>query len=362
MPQIKLNLAKRTYPIVIANDNFQTLAKMSFKQKLGTDAVIITNSKIGKLFAKDLKKALNKAKIRTHIFYVQDSEKSKSISEYVKIISKISALDTKKRLFLIALGGGVVGDLTGFMAATYKRGIPYIQVPTTLLGQVDSAIGGKTAVDLPSGKNLIGAFYQPKIVYSNIKLLKSLPDIQISSGLAEVVKYGVIVDEKFFGYIEKNYKKILKLNSTCITHVIKTCSRIKAAIVEADEKETTGLRSILNFGHTVGHALETAAGYSKLNHGQAISIGMVCAAEIANQMGILPQKELQRIIRILELLKLPVTAKRINFNSVVKAFYRDKKFINGRIRMVIPSRIGHVFVTENISYNLIKKVIKKRMV
>ncbi len=361
MDQIKVNLTDRSYPIIITDDNFEALAKKLSQLKLGSDAVIITNSRIRRLYAKQLQKALNTLKISTHIFNVLDSEKSKSISEYVKIISKISSIDTKKRLFLIALGGGVVGDLTGFMAATYKRGIPYIQIPTTLLAQVDSAIGGKTAIDLPSGKNLVGAFCQPKLVYSNINLIKSLPPRQIRSGLAEVVKYGIIVDVKLFKYIEKNYKRILDLDNSCLSYIIRSCSSIKAKIVENDERETSGLRTILNFGHTIGHALETAAGYSNLNHGEAISIGMVCSAEIAHLMGILPAEELLRIIKLLNMLKLPQQAKKGDLKAVLNAFYRDKKFINGRIRMVIPSRIGHVFVTENIPYNLIKKVIKKRM-
>ncbi|MCK4994233.1 MAG: 3-dehydroquinate synthase [Candidatus Omnitrophica bacterium] len=361
MNQVKVNLDDRSYPIIIANDNFEHLAKKLVRLNLGTDAIIITNSRIRALYGKKLQKTLNTLKIATHIFNVQDSEKSKSISEYVKIIGKISSIDTKKRLFLIALGGGVVGDLTGFIAATYKRGIAYIQIPTTLLAQVDSSIGGKTALDLPSGKNLIGAFYQPKLVYSNINLIKSLPARQIRSGLAEAVKYGIIVDPKLFSYIEKNYKKILDLDSSCLSYVIKASSLIKAKIVENDERETTGLRTILNFGHTIGHALETAAGYSNLNHGEAISIGMAAAAEIAHSMGILPGIELKRVMAIFKLLKLPLEAKKGDLKAVLSAFLRDKKFINGRIRMVLPSKIGHVFVTENIPYNLIKKIIKKRM-
>ncbi len=359
MNQIKVNLAERSYPIIITDDNFELLTKKLSQMNLGTDAIIITNSCIRRLYAKELQKALNTLKICTHIFNVPDSEKSKSISEYVKIISKISSVDTKKRLFLVALGGGVVGDLSGFMAATYKRGIPYIQIPTTLLAQVDSAIGGKTALDLPSGKNLVGAFCQPKLVYSNIKLIKSLPPRQIRCGLAEVVKYGIIVDAKLFRYIERNHKKILGLNNSSLEYIIKACSRIKAKIVENDERETTGLRTILNFGHTIGHALETAAGYNNLNHGEAVSIGMVCAADIAHSMGILPEAELLRIIELLNTLELPTKAKKVNLKKVLNAFYRDKKFINGRIRMVLPSRIGHVFVTENIPINSIKKSIKK---
>ena len=254
----------------------------------------------------------------------------------------------------------MVGDLSGFIAATYKRGIPYIHIPTTLLAQVDSAIGGKTAIDLPSGKNLIGAFYQPKMVYSNISTLSHLPARQIISGLAEVVKYGVISDNRLFCFLEKNTGKITKLSKEHLAHMVYTASKIKAKIVEADERETLGLRTILNFGHTIGHALETANSYKNLNHGEAISIGMVCAAEIAGEMGIFSPKDRSRLISLLECLKLPTTAPKTDLNAVFRAFYRDKKFIHGRIRMVLPTCIGHVIVTEDVPLKLIEQILQKR--
>ncbi|MCP4649952.1 MAG: 3-dehydroquinate synthase [PVC group bacterium] len=362
MKTITLDLKERSYPIIIDTKGFEILAKQIKKMALGTDAVIITNSRIFNLYAKILTKSLKSAGIKVHFQKVKDSEESKSINTYIKTIQAISKIDTKKRIFLIALGGGVIGDLCGFIAATYKRGVPCVQIPTTLLAQVDSSIGGKTAIDLPSGKNLVGAFFQPRIVYSNIKVLNSLPQRQIKSGLAEVIKYGIIVDKNLFSYLEKNTVKILNLDPKSLEHIISVSSNIKAKIVAFDEKETKGLRTILNFGHTIGHALETATKYTKLNHGEAVAIGMVCAADIALNMGLLDLKIHNRIISLIKAFKLPTQAKNINLNHVFNAFYRDKKFINGKIRMVLPTNIGHVIVTEDITFNEIKKVIQKRVI
>ncbi|MBU1086475.1 MAG: 3-dehydroquinate synthase [Candidatus Omnitrophica bacterium] len=359
MKIVKLELSERSYPIVITKDDFNNLAGRLKQGALGNEAFIISNPIISRLYGQALKTALLAVEIKSNVYNIKDSESSKSIDQYIKTISKISSIDTKKRLFCIALGGGVVGDLTGFVAATYKRGIPYIQVPTTLLAQVDSAIGGKTAIDLASGKNLVGAFFQPKLVYSNVSLLASLPKRQISSGLAEVVKYGMIIDKNLFAFLEKNYQKILKLDKDCLIRIISTASKIKARIVANDEKETKGLRTILNFGHTIGHALETAADYTNLNHGEAISIGMVGACRIAQEIGILESKVTQQLIDLLQKFKLPVKAKKIDLKKVYQAFYRDKKFINGKIRMVVPSRIGHVIVTEDIPFEIIQKIIKR---
>jgi 3-dehydroquinate synthase len=359
MKIVKLNLEDRSYPIIITKDDFTNLALRLKQMALGNAAFIISNPLISRLYSDKLKTALLTVGISSTVYNIKDSEASKSIDQYIKTISKISSIDTKKRLFCIALGGGVVGDLTGFVAATYKRGIPYVQVPTTLLAQVDSAIGGKTAIDLVSGKNLVGAFFQPKLVYSNVSLLTSLPGRQISSGLAEVVKYGVIIDKNLFAFLEKNHQKILRLDKDSLIKIISTASKIKAQIVAADEKETKGLRTILNFGHTIGHALETATDYTNLNHGEAISIGMVAACEIAREIGILAPNTQQRLTDLLLKFNLPVKARKIDLKKVYQAFYRDKKFINGKIRMVIPSRIGHVIVTEDIPFKIIQKIIQR---
>ncbi|MBI4844867.1 MAG: 3-dehydroquinate synthase [Candidatus Omnitrophica bacterium] len=362
MKQIDVILTKsRSYPIFITDKDFSELGETIKNFTLGSDAFIITNANIHKLYADDLRKAFNRNGIQSHFYKIKDSEQSKSVTEYIKTVTKISSIDVKKKLFLVALGGGVVGDLCGFVAATYKRGIPYVQVPTTLLAQVDSSIGGKTAIDLPSGKNLIGAFFHPVLVYSNINLLKSLPIRQIKSGLAEVIKYGIILDPKLFEFLEKNQQKILNRDHDSLKYIISQSSRIKAYVVSVDEKETKGFRTILNFGHTIGHALETANKYSNLTHGEAITMGMVGACEIASELGLLRQSDLFRMTSLLQLIKLPEKALKIDLKAILDAFSRDKKFIHGKIRMVLPTRIGHVIVADDIPFKLIKKIIQKQV-
>ncbi len=362
MKKLQVKLGERSYPIIIeGRDSFTGLAAEITSADLGTQAFIVTKPTIRRLFGRKLAAALKKKKIAAHFCLVKDSETSKSAAVYMRAVKEIAGLDTAKRVFCLALGGGVVGDLCGFLAATYKRGINYVQVPTTLLAQVDSAIGGKTAVDLPQGKNLIGAFYQPRLVYSNISLLRSLPKRQIRSGLAEVVKYGVIEDAGLFGFLEKRQGRLTDLTVKDLEYIIAACSQIKARVVEFDERETKGYRTILNFGHTVGHALETAGKYSGLSHGEAVSIGMCAAADIAGELGLFGEKDSRRLETLLKALKLPVKAPKTSLKAVLEAFGHDKKFIHGQVRMVLPSRIGHVIVTEDIPKKLIETAIKKRI-
>ncbi len=359
--RIDVNLESRGYQILIVHDGFEIFAKRLALIGLGNNALVITNARIRALYGTMLKTALAKNGIKAFFYNVRDSEESKSIETYVAVLKKIASIDTRKKIFLIAFGGGVVGDLCGFVAATYKRGMPYIQIPTTLLAQVDSAIGGKTAIDLPVGKNLIGAFFQPRMVYSNLEVLASLPERQIRSGLAEVVKYGMITDQRLFEYLEKNREKLLRSDKDCLAYVIASASRIKAHVVETDERETLGFRTILNFGHTVGHALETATQYRFFAHGEAISIGMACAADIACSLGFFDHQSRDRLIALLEGLRLPVRIKNVSFKPFFEAFYRDKKFHKGTIRMVLPTRIGHVLVTDDIPFSVVKNIIKERV-
>jgi 3-dehydroquinate synthase len=293
---------------------------------------------------------------------VPDTEKSKSLPQLENLIKKIVDFDQKRPPFILAFGGGIIGDLAGFAAAIYRRGIPYIQIPTTLLSQVDSSIGGKVGIDLPQGKNLIGAFYQPKLVYSNVTLLKTLPLAQIREGLAEVIKYGVIADAGLFCFLEKNYKKILNLNSAALSHIIYKSALIKAKIVSLDEKETLGKRTILNFGHTIGHALEAASSYSKgYTHGQAISIGMLCACYISYKLGLTKKNLLERLEDLVDKVGLPKTICGLNLSDILRAQEHDKKFIHGTNRLVLPRYLGKVVIKENIPLGLIKAAIQIRM-
>jgi 3-dehydroquinate synthase len=242
---------------------------------------------------------------------------------------------------VIALGGGVVGDVAGYVSATYNRGIPYIQVPTTLVACVDSAVGGKTGVDTPHGKNLIGAFHQPWRVYIDVNTLKTLPENEIRGGLAEVIKYGVIKDEKFFGFLEKNIKRVFSFNTGALIHIVKRSCEIKGEVVELDEKESN-LRKILNFGHTIGHAIENLSGY-KISHGEAISMGMVAEGKIAVELGLWQKDELERLISLLKRAGLPVNLPTtLDLKQMMDTMKLDKKARGGKIEMVLPRRIGEM--------------------
>jgi len=362
LEKVSVNLKERKYDILIGYDQFDYLVKILKKLNIGNHAIIITNPKIKKLFNEKIISVLKKISIKGNFINIPDTEKSKSVRYFVKVLSDIAKIDVKKRIFIIALGGGVVGDLAGFVAAVYKRGIPYIQIPTTLLAQVDSSIGGKVAVDLAEGKNLLGAFYQPSLVFSDISTLSTLNSRQMLSGLAEVIKYGIIADTELFQFIEHNYHKLLEYDKSSLSYIIYRSAKSKANIVSEDEKEQKGIRTILNFGHTIGHAIEAASGYSdKYTHGEAIAIGMVCAADIANRLDICSQKTLSQIESIISRVGLPIHIKDISLSKIMEAYLHDKKFISGRNRFVLPLKIGKVKIYEDINEKVIKDVVKRRI-
>lgn len=330
--------------------------------RIGRDAVVVTNKKISSLYGKTLQKSLAKHGISSKIELVADSEKAKSHKALVGLLDRISSYDKKKALFIIALGGGVVGDLAGFAASVYKRGVPYVQIPTTLLAQVDSAIGGKVAIDLPSAKNLAGSFYQPKAVISDVSVLNSLSGRELRSGLAECIKYGVIKDKHLFGYLEDNYKKVLALNKECLERVILSSSRIKAKLVESDELDNKGRRMVLNYGHTIGHAIEAASGYSgRYNHGEAVAIGMIVAARIASRLRILNGEDAFRIESLITKCGLPAVIRGLKFPAIYEAHLHDKKFGRDVNRLVLPVRIGQARIVEDIPDSVITESIKEYM-
>jgi len=362
MKVIKVNLGERSYPIIIGANLLGKVGKLVKTIPNVNIALVITNSTIKALYGSKLANSLHSAGIRPIFILVADSERSKSIDAWVKVIHKITRFDRGGGIAVIAFGGGVVGDLSGFVAACYKRGVPLVQVATTLLAQVDSAIGGKTAVDLPFGKNLVGAFYQPEMVISDIKLVMSLPLTEVKNGIAEIIKYAVILDKNLFLYLEKNLNKLLKLNKDCLSYIVSRCSRLKAKVVSIDEKETSGYRSILNFGHTIGHALETSASYTrKMAHGRAIVLGMLCACDIARELNLLSEKDAGRIEDLIKAANLPTSITKISASKVLNATLYDKKIIAGKERFILPVSIGHVMVCSNIDRSWIKKSIDKRI-
>jgi 3-dehydroquinate synthase len=355
----KVNLGKRSYEIVIGNDILNQLGAYLKKIRIGSDAFIITNAFLKDKYGARLAQVLLDSGFSCHFRLVADSEKSKSIATASAVIKELAKFDQKKKVFIIAFGGGVVGDLAGFVASVYKRGISYVQLPTTLLAQVDSAIGGKTAVDLDLGKNLVGSFYQPGLVFSDVNFLKSLDLMQLRCGMAEVIKYALIKDQKLFSLLENKYRQVLRRDQAVLQTIIHVCSRIKAGIVGLDEKETSGLRSILNFGHTIGHAIEAAGEYKGYNHGQAISLGMIVAVGLSNKLGLIDINTSLRIRNLIKLYGLPVKLKNISIIKIIQAHYHDKKFSGKENKFVLIGGIGKPRIMRNIKLNLIKEAIEQ---
>ncbi|MFC1624304.1 3-dehydroquinate synthase [Candidatus Omnitrophota bacterium] len=359
MKKIRINLAKKSYDILICHNEIDKLGKSLKPLKIGRDALIITNPLIKRLFGNRIKRSLASSGFRVSFEIVPDTEKAKSEKYCIRLLNSISKSDNvDRRIFIVALGGGVVGDLAGFVASIYKRGIPYIHVPTTLLAQVDSAIGGKVAIDLKVGKNLAGSFYQPRLVFSDSSLLKTLQKNDLISALAEVIKYGIIKSPSLFKFLEKNYKKILKGDKHALQYIIYTCSRIKARVVEKDEEDKKNIRVILNLGHTIGHAIEAASSYSKsYSHGQAVGLGILSASFVSSELGLLDEEVYLRIKTLIKKIGLAVTIKNLDSEDIFLAQEHDKKFIHGTNRLVLPVGIGKTVIKENIPKSLIRKSI-----
>jgi 3-dehydroquinate synthase len=358
MKRVNVNLGSRSYPIFIGAGISVRTGRIVAGLDIGTDAYVITNPLIQKKYGAALAASLRKAGLSVRFKNIADTEQSKSLSTAAAVLKDLAAFDKRKHIFIVALGGGVVGDLAGFVAAVYKRGIPYIQMPTTLLAQVDSSIGGKTAVDLPEGKNLVGAFYQPRAVITDVALLKSLHARQLRQGLAEVIKYGLIRDRQLFSYIENNMRRILSHDQAALTHIVERCSRIKAGIVSRDEREKKSLRTLLNFGHTIGHAIEAACDYCDYGHGEAVALGMLVAADISRQMRMLGEKAQERITRLIKAAGLPIKLRGVSLQKIISIHYRDKKFMAGKNRFVLLQAIGKAKVVSNVSLLIIQQAIK----
>lgn len=344
MRTITVELKERSYPIIIGkgllSEIGERLKALGFKGK----AAVVTNPTVGGLYAGKVLDCLKKAGFAPVLITVPDGEEYKTMDEAVNIYDSLIEHKMERSSPIVALGGGVIGDMAGFVAATYLRGVPYIQVPTTLLSQVDSSVGGKTAVNHPKGKNLIGAFYQPKAVFIDPDVLKTLDIREVRAGLAEVVKYGVIWDEGFFKFLEKNAAALLDLGPELIEAIEKSCG-IKAEVVGSDETEQ-GLRAILNFGHTFGHAIEALSGYGTFKHGEAVAIGMALASEFSAMTGLCGPGVDERIKGLLASLGLPVERPSFLTESWIESMKLDKKVAGSRMRFVLVKRIGEVTLVE----------------
>jgi 3-dehydroquinate synthase len=340
---LRVDLAERGYPIEIGEGILprigQRLVSLGFKGKVG----VITNPRVGRLYGSVVLRSLKKAGFEVATIRVPDGERYKNLRSVSRVYDELVGRSFERSSTLLALGGGVIGDLAGFAAATFMRGIGFVQVPTTLAAQVDASIGGKTGVDHAHGKNLIGAFYQPNLVFIDPEVLKTLGRREFISGLAEVIKYGVIRDEGFFSYLEDNMEKILKLETAALTHAIRRSCSIKADVVQKDEREG-GLRKILNYGHTFGHALETVTHYRNYLHGEAVSIGIAFAAQLSQRLGLSDAQSVRRQIDLLDRAGLPVALPKIKAADILKAMAMDKKVSDGRIHFVLAERIGRATV------------------
>jgi 3-dehydroquinate synthase len=340
METLTVNLGERSYPIHVGGAILERTGELLQQAGLRGKVAVITNPTVAQLYLDALDEALRHAGFEVTPILLPDGEEHKNLRSLTTVYDRLIAERFERKSCLLALGGGVIGDLTGFAAATYLRGVPYVQVPTTLLAQVDSSVGGKTAVNHESGKNLIGAFYQPKLVLIDVDVLRSLPRRELVAGLAEVIKYGIIEHPDLFRLLEEKVEEIVKLDREVLSRIILMSCAIKARVVEADEREDDQ-RAVLNFGHTIGHALEAATGYQQFLHGEAIGVGMVKAAALSVQQGFCDQQSYERIIKLVKKTGLPTELPSgVSMRSMIQGMEVDKKAADGKIKFVICCGIG----------------------
>ncbi len=342
MRTLTVNLGSRSYPIHIGAGLLAQPDLIPGKFRKGK-VVVVTNQTIAPLYLHTVVAGLRAGGAECIPIVLPDGEAYKSWETLNSIFDQLLAHRCERKTPLIALGGGVIGDLTGFAAATYQRGVPFIQMPTTLLAQVDSAVGGKTAINHPLGKNMIGAFYQPQAVVADMDTLRTLPPRELAAGLAEVIKYGFIRDAVFFDWLEKNIDRLNALEPEALAHAVERSCQNKAEVVANDEHET-GERALLNFGHTFGHAIEAGMGYGSWLHGEAVASGMVMAARFSEKLGLIGKPDVQRVVNILARAKLPVTAPVLGADRYLDLMGHDKKVEGGKIKFILLKKPGEAFI------------------
>jgi 3-dehydroquinate synthase len=336
-------LAGRSYDIVVGSGLLKEVGPKLRGLGLSGKVAVVTNPAIGRWYGPVVTRSLKAAGFEPRTLVVPEGERAKALRWASVILDELIAAHFERGSVLLALGGGVIGDLTGFAAAIYQRGIPFVQVPTTLVAQVDSSVGGKTAVNHPRGKNLIGAFHQPRLVLIDPETLKTLPMREWTAGLAEVIKYGMIADEAFFAYLERHMAALLKREEEPVLRIITRSCEIKAAVVSEDEREVDR-RRILNYGHTMGHALESLGKYRRLVHGEAVAIGMVHEADLARHLGLCSDAVVLRQQELVRQTGLPDTLPPVQFAEFWAAMQHDKKVAQGKVYCVLPERVGQVVV------------------
>ena len=336
---INVNLGLRSYRIIVESGAVATVGAHLRELGVGSRAALVSDAAIGSLYGKTVVRSLEGAGFSVALVEVPEGEAAKTLAVAGQCWNELLALGLDRTSTVLALGGGAVGDVAGFVAATYMRGVNFVQVPTTVLAQVDASIGGKTAIDHPNAKNLIGAFHQPRLVLVDPAVVRSLPEREYRSGVAEIVKHGIVLDADYFAEVERDAAALCARDLPVVERIIGGSCRLKASVVERDERESE-LRHVLNYGHTIGHALEAATGYARFAHGEAVALGIVAEARLARRLGLASDDTVARQERLLLAVGLPVTAEAIDTDAVVAAIGRDKKARDGRVPFVLAPRIG----------------------
>jgi 3-dehydroquinate synthase len=354
---LTVDLGDRSYPIEIGAACLEGLGLRLAGILSGRSVVVLSDSNVAPLYGEAALSSLRAAGFQADLCTVAAGESSKSLDVLSFVFDFLVRNRMSRQGVIVALGGGVVGDLAGFAAATYLRGIDYVQAPTSLVAMVDSSVGGKTGINHPAGKNLIGAFWQPRLVFVDTDLLRTLPRRELVAGMAEVIKHGVIRDEGYFAFVESNAEAILQDDPAAMARVVEGSCRIKAAVVAEDEREISGIRAHLNFGHTLAHALEANAGYGTLRHGEAVAIGMEAAGRLATERGMWSAGELNRLVSLLNKMGLPTRIPPgLQLDPLMETMRLDKKVKDGRVRFVLPTRLGAVTLVDDVSMDEVRRV------
>ncbi len=358
MEKIRVDLAERSYNISIGNNILEGIGEKLKLFDLSPRIAIVSNPTVFSLYGDRVSDSVKKAGFELSTITIPDGEEYKDLLWVQHIYDELLRIKLDRSSALIALGGGVIGDITGFAASTYMRGISCIQIPTTLLAQVDSSVGGKTGVNHKLGKNMIGTFWQPRLVWIDVETLKTLPKKELLAGIAEVIKYGVIYDGELFDFIEADKDKILDLNSWAITYIIKRSCEIKADVVSKDERES-GLRAILNYGHTIGHAVETVSGYKRFLHGEAVAIGMFLEARLSQMLGLIDKDQVSRIKAVIDSYGLPSEIPAdMDAQSILLSMRLDKKAVAGEMKFIFPEKIGQVRIHKGVTENTLRDLLQ----
>jgi 3-dehydroquinate synthase len=355
MRKVKVKLGSNSYEVCVGSGLLSQTGHRLTENGFSGKLVIITDPTVNRLYGDALNQSLAKEDFNVTTLLVPEGEEQKSLETAGRLYHELTSCYAERTTPILALGGGVIGDLAGFVAATYLRGVPLVQIPTTLLAQVDSSIGGKVAVDHGQLKNKVGAFYQPGLVIADTDTLRTLPAEELAGGLAEVIKSAAIRDKEFFAFLEKNLDRIKSLDTGALEEIVFQSVKIKAEIVEKDERDS-GLRSLLNYGHTIGHAIESVSDF-KVGHGRAIAIGMLAAARISNKMGILDENESVRLKSVIEKAGLPTEMPNLKVEEIIQAMKHDKKVSKDRVRFVLLKSIGDAFITDEVSPRLVEQVL-----